>query len=94
MKNELSDPAWSGYEQDIPVAQETANDLENVTCAGLSNADERHAAFDKLVNVALEDANYKYDDNYDEYVIFCGTQAHAGLILKAARAYTALQKGV
>lgn len=147
MKNELSEPAWSGYEQEIPVAQETANDLENVTCAGLSNADERRAAFDALtpwidkyktgplfeddkgrvlilkkhlynfiacyelaqnirealtaprvpvidgLDIALEDADYQYNDDYDEYVIFCGTQAHAGLILKAARAYAELQKG-
>lgn len=62
MKNELSEPAWSGYEQEIPVAQETANDLENVTCAGLSNADDRHAALDKLVNVA---SNYAPEVFYD-----------------------------
>ena len=34
MTNELSEPAWSGYEQDIPVAQGSVQPAHNGSVAG------------------------------------------------------------
>ncbi len=106
MKNELSEPAWSGYEQDIPVAQGPVQPAHNGSVAGSNPAGDTKPPFIPHLKTALMNATYpsygvhadcpkcgeKFVQDVREWFLLCGNFEHAKAILDAARAYAELQK--
>lgn len=68
MTNELSEPAWSGYEQDIPVAQGSVQPAHNGSVAGSNPAvvtNDKQSALDALDEIGAAGFIYELGEHIE-----------------------------